>query len=113
MLAETVDETVVSQTNEEGTQMGDVGEAPASLAKSSKHVGPDRLDDVNGVEVGAQIGRKLAAHSHSQVRFVTLKYQAGRLVVPAAQFLEELLEGACAHAGSSAGLSQGRPASGA
>src|SRR5947209_8131464 len=68
VLPEALQEPVAGYLHQKGTQMGLVGKAPAGVAEAVNHGCPDRLDDVNRVELGPEPSRKLTTNNHPQVR---------------------------------------------
>ncbi len=88
MLAGAIDEAILRHADEKRPQLSGIGEAPAPLSKAIQNVHPDRLDDVNGVELGAQIPRELAAHHHAQIRLVGKKGPFDGRLIAAVQLLQ-------------------------
>src|SRR6266542_325513 len=62
VLADTVDEAVAGGLEEKGAEVVGIGEAQARVAEPAQNVAPDRLDDIDGVELGPQPRRQLAAN---------------------------------------------------
>jgi hypothetical protein len=55
-LADAIDQAVVCGDEEEPAEVIHLGETPAGLAEPAGQIGPDRLDDVGRVELGADGG---------------------------------------------------------
>src|SRR5262249_58682294 len=89
--------------DEEGAEVGGAREATAGLAEALEHVDPDRLDDVEGVELGAQLGRQVAANDHAEVRLVGAEHLLTGGVVAGTQLLQEGVEVLGGHVSSSGG----------
>src|SRR5262249_36159635 len=109
MLAESVDETVVGQLDQERAQVSGVGEVPAGVTESPQHVGPDRLNDIEGVELGAEARGEVPAGPHPQVRLVGNEDLFGGLGVAAGELLQQGVQRICAHARSYPSGSGGPP----
>ena len=67
MLAQPVNESVARGFDEKGSQMSDIGEAPAGLAESVQQIGPNRLHHIDRVELGPKSGRQLSPNHHAQI----------------------------------------------
>src|SRR5262249_50098977 len=101
-------EAVAGQPHKERAKAGAVLEVPGGVLDPLEHVGPDRLDDIHRVELGAKGRPDLAPDQHAEIRFVGSEDLFGRGRVAAVELLEQAVERLRAHASSEA-QRPGRP----
>src|SRR4051794_28262824 len=90
MLAAEIDEAEEGQPDEERSEVGLVGEPQLSLAEALQDACPDRLDDIDGIELRPEALRDLAANHHAEMGFVGLEGLLDRIDIAIVQPLEEL-----------------------
>ena len=97
MLTAAVDQPVAGHFHQERAKVGPVGEPPARVAQARQHVGPDRLDDVHRVELGAERPAQPAPHGHPQVRLVRQESSLRGRNIAFVQPLDQLIQGIDGH----------------
>jgi hypothetical protein len=79
MAPEVIDEMIVRHPREERSQVVLVVELPLRLTEAFQNVGPDRLDDIYRVELGAQRGRQAPPDHRSKDRLIIAEDPLGGL----------------------------------
>src|SRR6516164_9126620 len=73
--------------------MAGVGEVPAGGAEAVQHVGPDRLNNVDRIELGAEPRRQLPPYDFAQVWLVGQKDLLRGGLIALAELFQKRLEG--------------------
>jgi hypothetical protein len=93
MMSHLIQEAVARDLDQKGAEVGGVGEMPGTRTKSAYHIGPHGLDDVDRIELRAQLRRHLPANDHAQEWFITQEDLLGRGLISTLQFFQERFKG--------------------
>jgi hypothetical protein len=73
MLTSPINEPIPSHLHQESAKMSTIGKAPSCLAKTVQDIGPDRLNNISGIQLGAQRTIQLPTDCDPEIRLIGQK----------------------------------------